>query len=118
MAINTGMRQGEIFNLIWFDVDLARGLIHVRVSKNGKDRFVPINQTVRMMFQAGKAKKLNTWRAKANKQSDTRRHRIRFFNAASHFFGPCIGQLVNLTKLSVVLVSFCSNVIWSSGSNP
>jgi integrase len=25
MAINTGMRQGEIFGLTWFDVDLPRG---------------------------------------------------------------------------------------------
>jgi integrase len=51
MAINTGMRQGEIFNLTWFHVDLSRGLIHVRVSKNGKDRFIPINQTVRTMLE-------------------------------------------------------------------
>lgn len=51
MAINTGMRQGEIFDLTWFDVDLSRGLLHVRVSKNGKDRFVPINQTVRTMLE-------------------------------------------------------------------
>src|SRR5689334_7368577 len=35
----------------WFDVDLSRGLLHVRVSKNGKDRFVPINQTVRTMLE-------------------------------------------------------------------
>jgi integrase len=41
----------KIFNLTWFDVDLSRGLIHVRVSKNGKDRFVPINQTVRAMLE-------------------------------------------------------------------
>jgi integrase len=51
MAINTGMRQGEIFDLTWFDVDLSRGLLHVRVSKNGKDRFVPINQTIRTMLE-------------------------------------------------------------------
>jgi diguanylate cyclase (GGDEF)-like protein len=51
MAINTGMRQGEIFDLTWFDVDLSRGLLHVRFSKNGKDRFVPINQTVRRMLE-------------------------------------------------------------------
>src|SRR5258708_38541766 len=51
MAINTGMRQGEIFDLTWFDVDLPRGVIHIRVSKNGKDRFVPINQTVRAMLE-------------------------------------------------------------------
>ncbi|HYN26364.1 MAG TPA: tyrosine-type recombinase/integrase [Pyrinomonadaceae bacterium] len=41
MAINTGMRQGEIFNLTWFDVDLPRGVIHVRVSKNGQRPFRP-----------------------------------------------------------------------------
>jgi len=51
MAINTGMRQGEIFDLTWFDVDFMRGLLHVRVSKNGKDRFVPINQKVRTMLE-------------------------------------------------------------------
>src|SRR5258708_15581083 len=32
-AIHTGMRQGEIFNLTWFDVDFPRGTIHIRVSK-------------------------------------------------------------------------------------
>lgn len=26
MAINTGMRQGEIFNLTWFDLDLPLAL--------------------------------------------------------------------------------------------
>src|SRR5205807_243298 len=31
--------------------DLLRGVIHIRVSKNGKDRFVPINQTVRAMLE-------------------------------------------------------------------
>ncbi len=44
-------RQGEIFNLTWFDLDLPRGVIHIRVSKNGKDRFVPINQTLRAMLE-------------------------------------------------------------------
>src|ERR1044072_2105237 len=45
------MRPGASFSLTWFDVDWSRGLLHVRVSKNGKDRFVPINQTVRMMLE-------------------------------------------------------------------
>lgn len=36
--------EGEIFNLTWFDVDLLRGVIHIRVSKNGEDRFVPIRR--------------------------------------------------------------------------
>src|SRR6267378_6986893 len=46
MAINTGMRQGEIFDLTWFDVDLPRGVSHIRASKNVTNPFVPINQTV------------------------------------------------------------------------
>jgi integrase len=39
------------FDCRWFDVDLPRGVLHVRVSKNGKDRFVPINQTIREMLE-------------------------------------------------------------------
>ncbi len=51
MATHTGMRQGEIFKLTWFEVDLARGEIHVRQTKNDKDRSVPINETVREMLE-------------------------------------------------------------------
>lgn len=51
-AIHTGMRQGEIFDLKWFDVDFPRKAIHVRVSKNGRDRFIPMNQTVRSLLEA------------------------------------------------------------------
>lgn len=51
MALHTGMRQGEIFRLTWFNVDLPRGVIHVRQTKNGKDRVVHINQTIREMFE-------------------------------------------------------------------
>ena len=36
MAINTGMRQAEIFDLTWFDVDFSRGVLHVRVRKMEK----------------------------------------------------------------------------------
>ena len=42
-----GMRQGEIFSLTWFDVDLSRGLFHIRVSKNGKDRFASTAKQLR-----------------------------------------------------------------------
>lgn len=46
-ALNAGMRRGEIFNLQWFDVDFARLLIKVRNTKSGKDRSIPMNQTVK-----------------------------------------------------------------------
>ena len=42
-AMNTGMRQGEILNLRWEDVDLEAGFVHIRTSKSGKSRFVPLN---------------------------------------------------------------------------
>lgn len=47
LAINTGMRRGEILNLRWVDVDFARGVIYVRQTKTGKDRVIPMNALVR-----------------------------------------------------------------------
>lgn len=51
MAIHTGMRRGELFNLRWFDVDFARGVIHVRNTKTDRDRVVPMNKPVREMLK-------------------------------------------------------------------
>ena len=50
MALHTGMRQGEIFNLRWFDVDFPRGSIYVRNTKNSEDRTVPMNDVIREML--------------------------------------------------------------------
>lgn len=50
VALNTGLRRGEIFNLKWFDLDFGRAMILVQESKSGKKRFVPMNDTVRMLF--------------------------------------------------------------------
>lgn len=44
IALNTGMRLGEILGLKWRDVDLKRGLINLYNTKNGEKREVPINQ--------------------------------------------------------------------------
>jgi integrase len=46
VALHTGMRRGEIFNLKWFDVDFPRSLIQTRESKSNKKRLVPMNETV------------------------------------------------------------------------
>jgi integrase-like protein len=46
-AVNTVMRRGEILNLKWSDIDLSTGYIHVRKSKSGKSRKIPINETLR-----------------------------------------------------------------------
>ena len=47
VALHTGMRRGEIFNLKWFDLDFDRGLIQVRKTKTKLNRVVPMNARVR-----------------------------------------------------------------------
>ena len=54
-ALNTGMRQGEILNLQWQDVDFARGTLMVMKSKNGTRRTIPLNATVYELLAAKQA---------------------------------------------------------------
>ena len=42
LAISTGMRQGEILNLRWKDVDLTRSSIILHETKNNERRAVPL----------------------------------------------------------------------------
>lgn len=50
-ALNTGMRRGEIMNLVWEDIDLRNGFIFVRNTKNGERRDIPINQQLRTTLE-------------------------------------------------------------------
>jgi integrase len=45
IALNTGMRRGELFNLTWGDVDLKLKIIHIigDKSKSGSSRQIPMN---------------------------------------------------------------------------
>jgi integrase len=52
LAINTGMRRGEILGLEWKNVDLTRGLIYVTNTKSGKDRVIPLNQDARSALES------------------------------------------------------------------
>jgi integrase len=50
MALNTGMRKGEILSLKWEEVDLRHGFILLKDTKNGERREVPINETLKVML--------------------------------------------------------------------
>jgi len=43
VALNTGLRLGELLGLIWERVDLSRGVIRLEVTKSGRRREVPLN---------------------------------------------------------------------------
>ena len=50
LAIQTGMRRGELLSLKWANVDFARGVIRVTKTKTNKDRDVPLNSESRQIL--------------------------------------------------------------------
>lgn len=51
VALNTGMRKGEITSLKWSQIDMMNGYILLEDTKNGERREVPMNDTVKELFQ-------------------------------------------------------------------
>ena len=47
LALNTGMRLGEILSLKWPNIDIKNNTIHLLYTKNGQKREVPINEQVK-----------------------------------------------------------------------
>ncbi|OHB90219.1 MAG: hypothetical protein A3D89_03630 [Planctomycetes bacterium RIFCSPHIGHO2_02_FULL_52_58] len=52
VALNTGMRLGEILGLRWEQVDLRHGFILLDKTKNGERREIPINSVLRATLEA------------------------------------------------------------------
>jgi len=51
-ALNTGLRIGEIFIVLWSNVDWEKGVLNVFAPKTGKIRVVPMNQDTRKVLEA------------------------------------------------------------------
>ena len=51
VALNTGMRRGEILNLRWDHVDFDNRLIKVEKTKSGCIRYIPINAELLKTFK-------------------------------------------------------------------
>jgi integrase len=52
LALFSGMRRGELFDLHWPDVDFDRGFISLRDPKGGQDQKVPMNDAARALLRA------------------------------------------------------------------
>lgn len=70
LALSTGMRAGEIMKLEWRDVDLGRGWLTLRETKNGEWRGVPLaGKALELVRQHAKVRRLDTallWPGKEN----------------------------------------------------
>jgi integrase len=47
LALNTGMKRGEILNLEWWQADFSTNRLIVTKTKSGKPRHIPMNKIVR-----------------------------------------------------------------------
>lgn len=54
LSLHTGMRAGEIFSLCWQDVDLERGILTLRNTKNGRSRPAFLTDQAKGMIKARK----------------------------------------------------------------
>ncbi|WP_263486537.1 tyrosine-type recombinase/integrase [Mesorhizobium sp. ESP6-5] len=52
LALETGMRRGELLSLTWSNVDLDRRLAYLRETKNGEERTVPLSPSARDLISA------------------------------------------------------------------
>ena len=50
LALNTGLRRGELFTLRWADVDCATNVLTIPRTKAGRTRHVPMNAEVRSIL--------------------------------------------------------------------
>lgn len=52
-----GARKTEAANVLWSDIDFKRGTIHLRITKNGEPRYVPMTDEMRELLERLKSQR-------------------------------------------------------------
>lgn len=93
VALNTGMRRKEQYDLTWGCLDLERRLITVAQSKNGEMRHIPMNKTVVDAFRKLNATPSRTGRVFLSLGSGAP------LSSPRHWFDPAVddAELQNFT---------------------
>ena len=60
LSLDTGMRRGEVFSLKWPDIDLKNEIIHIKDTKNNRDRQAFMTSRVKQMLIKRKAEGTGT----------------------------------------------------------
>jgi integrase len=53
----SGLRIDEARHVVWSDVDFEKGQLHVRITKNSKDRWTPLNSSLRQLLEKMRAER-------------------------------------------------------------
>ena len=61
VALNTGMRKGELLSLKWDQVNLEQGIISLLDTKNHERRDLPMNEAVKSTLRTLKAEKIGEY---------------------------------------------------------
>lgn len=70
VAIHTGMRKGELLNLMWGDIDFMSGTINVREAKSGEGRRLPMNSVARAALSRLRDERRGRLRARVVNRSE------------------------------------------------
>ena len=83
LALNTGLRRGEMYGLTWENVNLSRRVLTVPLSKNGEMRHVPINKAALAALEALRKRGDSTGQVIRNSQGEV-------LNGPRHRFEPAV----------------------------
>jgi integrase len=120
LAMNTGLRRGELLGLRWADIDLARATLTVRGegAKSGRTRHIPLNReavdvlktwgvkTGGLVFPGGEGKPMESlktaWLAVVGKKA-ANLTKFRFHDLRHHFASRLVQAGVDLNTVRELL---------------